>query len=334
MSDFALKPASRQNFKPLIGFFSKSGYGKTYSALLLARGFVGPQGKIGMVDTEQGRGSAYAPTATERLPMGDYFVVELEPPFSPARYISCIEVLEREGCHIGIIDSISHLWEGPGGVLDMAMENEEKSGKAGLHNWRKPKFEYSLFLLKMIRSKIPFVCCLRGKQKSRQTKDERGKTVIEKDEHISPIGHEDFLFEMTTYGEIHPGAKYQNIKPVLPSLLACLPDNAPIELRHGELLVQWCNGATDPKTLQAPTKPEVKKANPLAQLKKRLWIITAQIHHEDAKHLEQWLWDEAIISDTETLEGLTLERLQRVVELAFDRAVKQKFYTPPKDITP
>lgn len=325
---FELRPASRQNFKPLIGLFSKSGHGKTYSALLLARGMVGPAGKIGMIDTEQGRGSAYAPTAKETLPMGEYFTVELTPPFSPEAYISCIEVLESQGCNIGIIDSISHLWEGPGGVLDMAMTNEEKSGKAGLHNWRKPKFEYSLFLLKMIRSKIPFICCLRGKQKSHQGKDDRGKTVIVKDDFISPIGHEDFLFEMTTYGEIFEGHKYRNIKPVLPSLLACLPDDAPIEIRHGVQIAAWCAGAQDPaKVLSTgPTKPRKLSDNPDAAMKKQLWKITEKVHRGNKAALEQWLWDEAIIGDQETLAELTGDRLSQVVLKAREKAEAQGLY--------
>lgn len=323
---FELLSASRQNFKPLIGLFSKSGHGKTYSSLLLARGFVGPNGRIGVVDTEAGRASAYASTDKERLPIGDYSVVNLEPPFSPARYIQCIDLLEEQGYNIGIIDSISHIWDGTGGVLDMAMENEERSGKPGLHNWRKPKFEYALFLQRIVRSKIPFICCLRGKQKSHQGKDDRGKTAIIKDDFISPIGHEDFLFEMTTYGELFEGHKYRNIKPVLPSLLACLPDDAPIEIRHGEMIAAWCAGAQDPaKVLSVPAKAR-KPADPVSGLKKQLWQITAAIHMQVPAKLEQWLWDEAIIGDQEALAELTPDRLGEVVIKAREKAEAQGLY--------
>src|SRR6185369_4310727 len=55
-----IKKASRTGVKPLIGFYSESGCGKTMSGLLLARGLVGPSGKIVMIDTESGRGSLYA----------------------------------------------------------------------------------------------------------------------------------------------------------------------------------------------------------------------------------------------------------------------------------
>src|SRR5712671_804962 len=51
--------AERSQANPLIGIHSESGNGKTKSALLLARGFVGPAGKIGMIETEAGRGEVY-----------------------------------------------------------------------------------------------------------------------------------------------------------------------------------------------------------------------------------------------------------------------------------
>jgi hypothetical protein len=38
----AFRPATRTEAKPLIGLYAESGNGKTWSALLLARGFVGP----------------------------------------------------------------------------------------------------------------------------------------------------------------------------------------------------------------------------------------------------------------------------------------------------
>src|SRR5690242_14701502 len=131
---FEIKKSTRQGVKPLIGFFSESGCGKTYSSLLLARGLVGPHGQIVMIDTESGRGSLYS----DVLP-GGYDVLELREPFSPMRYIEAIQAVEKSGAAVGVLDSGSHEWEGLGGVLDMAGEREAKSGKAGLHNWREPK---------------------------------------------------------------------------------------------------------------------------------------------------------------------------------------------------
>src|SRR5689334_2944950 len=112
------RKARRSEAKPLFGLHSESGAGKTMSALLLARGFVGPRGKIAMIETESGRGEVYL----GEDPIGDYDVIplrihdddgqEVENPFSPRRYGEAISLAEANGADALIIDSASHEWEG------------------------------------------------------------------------------------------------------------------------------------------------------------------------------------------------------------------------------
>mgnify|MGYP001582171076 FL=1 len=53
MSDtFVIRKATRSQLKLLLALISPSGGGKTYSALRLARGLVGPKGRIVLIDTE------------------------------------------------------------------------------------------------------------------------------------------------------------------------------------------------------------------------------------------------------------------------------------------
>lgn len=312
-----IRKATRQNVKPLVALYAESGAGKTYSSLLLARGFVGPSGKIIMVDTERGRGELYADVAE----LGGYDVLPLSEPYSPANYVAAIAEVESQGYQIGILDSGSHEWEGPGSVLDMAAANEEKSGKAGLHNWRTPKFEHAKFVARLMRSPIPWIICLRAKFKSRQSKDERGKTVIVKDETLSPIQAEDFLFEMTAHGEIDGAHKFYVRKWSHPELLKCFPKDQPLNIEHGAMLAHWCAAPTSSK-LASPSKPP---AVWVSALKAELWEIGRPIHQSDPgdgpeekklaiKRLEQYLWDEALMADTETLSTLPPERLSQVIE--------------------
>src|SRR5712664_755087 len=116
----AFRPATRSEAKPLIGLYAESGCGKTWSALLLARGFVGPEGKIGMIETEGGRGEAYV----GRAPVGDYLVRPIRQTFSPQDYGKAINDAEEAKLDALIIDSASHEWEGAGGVLAMAAAND------------------------------------------------------------------------------------------------------------------------------------------------------------------------------------------------------------------
>jgi len=305
MSNFQIVKATRQGIRPLIGVYGESGTGKTYSALLLARGFVGPTGRVVMVDSESGRGSLYA----DVLP-GGYETLELTAPFSPARYIEAIEAVEQSGAAIGIIDSASHEWEGIGGVLDMAGDNEQRSGKAGLHNWKTPKLEHAKFMLRLLQSSIPWVVCLRAKYKSRQTK-ENGKTAIVKDDHTSPIQAEDFIFEMTAHFEVLPDHTINLTKCSHPSLQSCFPENykEPISIKHGELIATWANGGgAKPKPQQSAHKPA-----DLPTVKKNLWN-KVKSDYDDVFSFEKWLIEKGIITDTEQLSTMPVERLLEVSE--------------------
>ncbi len=292
---FEIKKATRVGVRPLIGIYAESGCGKTYSALLLARGLAGPSGKIVMIDSESGRGSLYA----DILP-GGYETLELTQPFSPARYIEAIDAVEQSGATIGIIDSASHEWEGIGGVLDLAAQNEERSGKSGLHCWKAPKLEHAKFMLRMLQSSIPWIVCLRAKYKSRQTK-ENGKTVIVKDEATSPIQAEDFIFEMTCHMEILQNHTIILTKCSHPALRDCFPKDKtePINVKHGELLAKWCHNPSG-SLVQSSSKK-------VATEKTRIWML------EQLKPLhvrmQQYAIDKGIVMPNEGLDAWPLSKV-------------------------
>lgn len=312
---FEIKKASRAGVKPLIGIYGESGTGKTMSALLLARGLAGA-GKVILIDSESGRGSLYS----DVIPSG-YDTLELREPFSPARYIEAIQAVEATDAAVLVIDSASHEHEGIGGVLDMANENEVRSGKAGLHNWKVPKMEHAKFMLKMLQSKLPIIVCLRAKYKTRQAKgtvemaesgaisrNQVGKTVILKDEKTSPIAAEDFIFEMVAHMEILQDHSIVLTKVSHPSLRDCFPKDQtePISGKHGELLAAWCNAAGKPLTNQAATPPAAA-AKKVATEATRNWMLE-QLKDIHPKMLAYGI-DKAILLPTEPLDAWPLSKV-------------------------
>jgi hypothetical protein len=294
---FEIKLATRTGVKPLIVLYSESGCGKTYSALLLARGLAGANGKIVMGDSESGRGSLYA----DIVEIGGYETFDLAAPFTPARYVEAIDAIESAGAAIGILDSGSHEWEGISGVLDMAGEIEEKSGRPGLHCWKAPKFEHAKFVQRLLRTKIPFIVCLRAKYKSRQKKDDRGKTVIVKDEATSPIQAEDFIFEATCHAEILPNHSIVLTKCSHPGLRDCFPKDRtePIGIKHGVALAKWCaSGGSETPT---PTPPKQ------ATEKTRTWMLE-QLRDLHVKFLAYAI-DKAWIMPDGSIEEIPLEKV-------------------------
>lgn len=107
-----IRKAERKQSKLRIGLSSPSGGGKTYSALLLAKGLVGDYKKIGLIDSENGRGDIYSD-------LGEYNIISLKPPFTPESYIEAIRAFENAGVDVIIIDSVTHEWDGEGGCLQL-----------------------------------------------------------------------------------------------------------------------------------------------------------------------------------------------------------------------
>lgn len=297
----------------MIAFYSESGCGKTFSSLLLARGIAGPSGKIVMIDTESGRGELYADVAE----IGGYDVLRLEAPFTPKRHVEAIDAAEAVASVV-VLDSGSHEWEGASGILDMAAANEESSKRAGLHNWRQPKFEHALFVQRLLRAKVPLIVCLRAKFKTRQGKDEKGKTVIVKDDHTSPIQAEDFIFESTCHAEVLPDHSIRLTKCSHPDLFKCFPTSGPIKVEHGRLIAQWCGGST--------AKPSAGEWVASQAMRKNLWTATASIRvpgDKDWTATQQWLWDENCLSTEQTLKELTDNQMAEVIQ-AFELKMSEE----------
>ena len=345
---FEVKQASRRGISPLIVQYSESGCGKTFSGLLLARGLAGEKGKIVVADSESGRASLYA----DVIP-GGFETFDLAAPFSPARYIEAIDTIEASGAAVGVLDSGSHEWEGIGGVLDMAADVEQRSGKPGLHCWKVPKFEHAKFVQRLLRMKIPLIICLRAKYKSRQVK-ENGKTVILKDDKTSPIQADDFIFEATCHYEILQNHSIILTKSSHPSLRECFPKDktVPITSQNGEMLARWCNQTLGPNagaphshsaTITAPTSKDsddkqnasqgvlgAKTASKsVRELELELWAVLKPIRTARPKgykadpqtawnECNTWLWREEILDPAkeppERLPELTAEQLLVVIE--------------------
>lgn len=319
MSNFTITPATRTGIKPLVGMFGRSGSGKSMSALLFARGLVGPSGRILMIDSENGRGSIFA----DLIP-GGYSVLNLDAPFSPDRYQEAIAEAEKVADVI-CVDSMSHEWSGEGGVLDWAEQELERMGGGDnnkMRSWIKPKMAHKMMIQRLLRTKCAMICCLRGEEKTHVSKPEPGqKAKVITDEFSSPLFDSRFIFEMLlnfeTVARNGVGGYVIPRKITHPSIAALLPaENEQISIKHGAALAAWC---TSPGGTPAPaTKPKIAPTE-LSKLKSELWKITKPIHGGDKIALERWLWDESILSDSEALEEIGLARIAEVIAGAKDR---------------
>ncbi len=243
---FQFRPAKRSESKPLIGLYAESGCGKTWSALLLARGFVGPAGRIGMIETEGGRGEANV----GREPVGDYLVCPVRNDFSPRAYGEAIAAAETANLGALIIDSASHEWEGAGGVLSMAADNQA-AGKKGVLVWQQPKIEHQrYFMLRLMQTPIPLVIvCMRAKYPMQQIKGEWARST-----QLEPKQADDILFEMFVHGWIDQEHKLNVTKYTIPEIASVIQSGKPITIDTGKALAEWARGSAAPAPATPPSQ--------------------------------------------------------------------------------
>lgn len=163
-----LKQAQRKQAKIKLGIQGCSGSGKTMGALLLAYGLCGNWNKIAVIDTENYSASLYAH-------LGAFSVVNIAAPFSPEKYRDAIKLCEDAGMEVIIIDSISHEWEGAGGILDI---HGNMAGNS-FTNWSKLTPRHNAFVQAILQSPVHVIGTIRSKQEY-VLSERNGKQVPEK----------------------------------------------------------------------------------------------------------------------------------------------------------
>lgn len=221
-----LQQAKRSKAKIKIGLQAPSGSGKTYSALLLAKGLCGDYSKVAVIDTENHSADLYAH-------LGNYNVLHLEAPFSPERYIKAIQVCEDAGMEVIIIDSISHEWEGTGGILEV---HSNMTGNS-FTNWNKVTPRHNDFIQKILQSTCHIVATIRSKQ-DYVLSEKNGKMVPEK-VGLKGVTRDGMDYELTIVFEIDIKHNAKSSKDRT-GLFDKMPDFVITE-RTGQRILEWCN---------------------------------------------------------------------------------------------
>lgn len=187
------RKAERQNIKIKLAVTGPSGSGKTFSAIRLARG-LGP--KIAVIDSENGSASLYSDKF-------EFDVLEIGPPFTVQKYTEAIDVAVKAGYDVLVIDSLSHLWAGEGGLLEQKEALDNRGGKQNSYaNWATITKSHELFKSKILQSDIHLIGTMRSKQDYAQQKDEAtGKTKVEK-LGMAPIQREGLEYDFSVVFDI------------------------------------------------------------------------------------------------------------------------------------
>lgn len=238
-ASFSFRPASRENVGLLIALAGASGSGKTFSALRLARGLAG-DGKIAFIDTEARRALHYA----DRF---GFLHADMRPPFRPARFVEAIRAAEDAGASVVIVDSMSHEYDGEGGIIDWADELAANGVKSP-GNWKDPKLAHKKVMNALLQMRAHLIFCLRADEKIEIIR-EGGKTQV-RPLGWMPICEKRFMFEMTASFTLTPDRpgfpQYHLPHKVQEQHRAMFPEGEPIGERAGEALRAWAAGGAAP----------------------------------------------------------------------------------------
>ncbi len=247
-----LKQSQRQQVKLRLGLSGASGFGKTKSALLLAYGMTQDWSKIAVIDTENSSASLYSD-------LGNYNVLDLQAPYSPERYIQAIELCERSGIEVIIIDSASHEWNGTGGCLDI---HEKLGGR--FQDWANVTPRHQAFINKILQSSCHIITTTRRKIDYSLDVGSNGKTQVVK-HGTKEITRDGFEYELTINFELVNENHLAKASKDRTGLFMNKPEFI-ITSETGKLILNWCNsgiaeaatvstGMDSPTSLQSSIKP-------------------------------------------------------------------------------
>lgn len=234
MAILNIRPAVREGARVVIGLSGVSGSGKTYTALQLAWGLAkGDASKVGLLDTENKRGSLYSDIlVNSKKEIQQFMIGDLYPPFSPQRYATAIKEFQEAGVEVLVVDSGSHEWEGEGGCEDIA----DDGGKVA--NWKKAKREHKRFMNVLLSCDMHIIVCLRAREKT-SFKDPRKPESL----GIQPICEKNFMFEMTASLLIQEQGMYRDILKCPAELLPILDKKEGyLGAKEGLALRKWIDG--------------------------------------------------------------------------------------------
>jgi hypothetical protein len=189
------KKAERKKLKLRLALTGTSGSGKTLGALYIAKGL---SGKIAVIDTEQDSSSLY----TDKV---EFDSLKLDAPYSPERYIEAIKMANKAGYEVLIIDSITHEWNGVGGILQLNDEVAKAKFKGNSWSaWSEMTPRHRKFIDAILQCDMHVIVTMRSKMETSQVK-ENGYTKVQK-LGLKAEQKDDIEYEFTTVLDIaHDG---------------------------------------------------------------------------------------------------------------------------------
>ena len=228
-----LRQSSKKQAKIKMAIQGCAGSGKTYSSLLLAYGISNDWSKIAVIDSENNSDDLYSH-------LGGYNVLSLQGNFSPENYIEAIEICEKAGMEVIIIDSMSQCW-------DYLLECHSNMQGNSFTNWGKITPRQNGFVQKILQSKCHIICTLRTKQ-DYVLSEKNGKMVPEK-VGLKSVMRDGIDYEFTIVFDVD--MKHNVIASKDRTGLFMGKTEFVISQSIGKRILEWCNDGVSVENVKA-----------------------------------------------------------------------------------
>lgn len=228
-----LRKSERKKAKIKMALQGPSGAGKSFSAILLAQGLSGgDMTKIAVIDSENGSADLYSH-------LGNFNVLQLKSPFSPERYIQALEVCEKAGMEVIILDSISQCW-------DFLLDFHASLTGNSFTNWAKVTPRQRAFVDKILQSDTHIIATMRTKQ-DYVLNNRDGKFVPEK-VGLKAVQRDGVDYEFTLVFDVD--IKHNVIASKDRTGLFIDKPEFQINAATGKKILRWCQGSVNQEALE------------------------------------------------------------------------------------
>jgi hypothetical protein len=171
--------------------------------------------------------------------MFEYDVIRLEAPFSTESYVRAIKTFEDAGYDVLIIDSMSHAWNGKGGILEEVDQSKDKFTSG----WRTATPKQNSFIDTIMCSSMHIIATFRSKTEYVIEKNEYGKNQPRKI-GLAPIQRPEIEYEFMLFMTMNQ----DHFAQISKDNTRMFDENTLIQPNKemGEKLLAWLNDGGDP----------------------------------------------------------------------------------------
>lgn len=234
------RKAVKHEAKLRLAIAGTSGSGKTYTALAVAK-YLAQGQPVAMVDTEHGSGSKYAD-------LFEFDVMELKAPFHPDRFSKAIAEAGKAGYKVLILDSLSHAWNGTGGLLEIVDEAAKRMrSKNSFAAWKDATPIQNRLIESILAADLHIIATMRSKQEYviEQIQRDGRTTNVPRKVGMAPIQRDGFEYEFDVFLDMDTDNNAIVSKTRCPALTGKVFKKPGEDV--AEILITWLQGEIRPE---------------------------------------------------------------------------------------